>query len=101
MLGLRKDLPTLGTVQLAIGGVVVATATGTAPTAGNWSNFELVYSSVVADIGKTVTIRLVSNGAQANFDDVRLDAALVPEPLGLTLVGLGLTMLGALRRKRP
>jgi hypothetical protein len=89
-LGLRKDFPTLGSAELLINGAVY-TATGTAPTSGNWSTFTAVYNSSLhpADVGLPITIELLSNGAQAGFDDVVLNTG-VPEPASVAFIVTGL-----------
>jgi hypothetical protein len=99
-LGHRNDgFFSLGTVQLLIGGTPI-TATGATPTSGNWSTFTAVYNSVPADVGKALTIQLKANGLQSDFDNVRLDAVAIPEPVITTLVGLGLAVLSVVSRKR-
>jgi hypothetical protein len=100
-LGLRKDLPIAGAAELLINGVAY-TATGTAPTAGNWSTFTATYSSGLhpADVGLPITIELLSSGTQAGFDNVALNAATVPEPAGVGLVLTGLIGLALATRGR-
>ena len=79
-LGFRKDgLDSLGAVALIVGSTPIQ-ATGVAPTIGNWSTFTATYSSVAADIGKTLTIRLTATGLQSNFDNVRLNASSIITP---------------------
>ena len=101
--GKRKDLPTTGSVQLLIGSNPVS-ATGVTPTSGNWSTFTAVYTTVAADIGKTVTIQLsTTGGTQGDFDNVRLDATAqssLPEPVSMVLLGSGLLALSVIGRKR-
>ncbi len=103
--GLRKDFPVVGIVELLVGSTVV-TATGTNPTSGNWSTFQAQFTATSADIGAAIRIQLRSNGQQATFDNVRLDATgtgdpAIPEPGTMALVGLGgLGMSVWARRKR-
>jgi hypothetical protein len=43
---------------------------------GNWSTFTATFAGTTADAGKSITIQLNNalGVAQANFDDVRLEA---------------------------
>jgi len=89
--------------DLLIGGVAVIPATGTIPTLGNWSTFTASFFALPGDAGKTITIQLTSSGRQANFDNVRLTdvaGASVPEPAGVTLLGLGLAGLLVFARRK-
>jgi hypothetical protein len=80
------------------------------PTAGNFLLDTLTYTTTAADIGKEVTVQLVTNVAlgsehQADFDMVTLDATSaigdpVPEPSAFVLAGLGLLPLAILLRRR-
>jgi hypothetical protein len=103
--GLRKDFPSVGIVELLVGSNVV-TATGINPTSGNFSTFQAQFNATSAELGQAITIRLTSVGTQAIFDDVRLDATGtsapgIPEPGTMALVGLGgLGMAVWARRKR-
>ena len=74
-LGFRKDgISSLGTVALLVGSTPVY-GIGVPPTIGNWSTFTATYTSVSADVGKTLTIQLTATGTQSDFDNVRLDAS--------------------------
>jgi hypothetical protein len=103
-LGLRKDFPTLGTAELFINGTAY-TATGVTPTPGNWATFTATYNSSAhpGDVGMPITIELVSNGVQAGFDDVVLNANAVatPEPSPMALMGIGVIGLVVVARKKP
>jgi len=103
-LGRRTDLPMTASADLLVNGNHYA-ATGTNPTAGNWSTFTATYVGLAGDAGLPIRIELLSSGRQANFDDVRLSsvtpAGTVPEPTGATLIGLGLAgLLAFAKRKR-
>ena len=95
----RTDAPMAGVVQLEVGGVVVATATGPDAGPGTWNNFTAVYTPTASDAGKTLTILLSAAGAQGDFDDVRLGSTAVPEPMTMLLLGSGL-VLAALKFRR-
>lgn len=73
---------------------VVATATGTVPTAGNWS---ATFTGSAGAAGEPITIRLLSTGRQSAFDDVRLTP--VPEPSFIGVVGIGLVGLLVFARR--
>jgi hypothetical protein len=76
-LGFREDgNDALGAVALLVGSTPIQ-ATGVTPAIGHWSIFTATYSSVAADIGKTLTIQLTGTGTQSNFDNVRLTATSV------------------------
>lgn len=86
-----------GSVDLLINGVHYV-ATGASPNQGFWSTFTATYTGLAADSGKPITIELLSNGDQANFDNVRLSdnvtSGTVPEPrmafwVVMTVLGLG------------
>ena len=95
-IGDRVGFPVTGSIDLLINGNTY-TGTGTAPTAGNFSNYIATYTGTTADAGQAIVIELQSSGAQAGFDNVRLDA--VPEPASFLLIGPALLFLG-LRRRR-
>jgi hypothetical protein len=89
--------------DLLIGGLTVIPAIGTIPNLGNWSTYTASFLALPGDAGKTITIQLTSSGRQGNFDNVRLDdlaGASVPEPAGVTLLGLGLAGLLVFARRR-
>ena len=61
---------------------------------------ELVYNSGDAAAGN-LWISLQNSGAgRSHFDNVRLDAAVIPEPSGLFLLVLGIAGIAARRRRR-
>ena len=97
----RTDYPIAATVQLEIGGSVVATSSQPDAGAGTWNDWVATYTATGADAGKPLTILLSSSGAQGDFDDVRLSASGVPEPATWTmmLTGFG-AVSGALMLRR-
>ena len=97
--GQRNDLGAAGTIELVIGGTPIL-ATGIAPSPGNFSTFTATYTGLPGDVGDPITIRLTSFSAQGDWDNVRLDATLVPEPSTLWLFGAGVAGLAVLWRRR-
>ena len=97
----RTDYPADALVKLQVGGISVATATGTDLGPGTWSNYTATYTATAADAGQTVTILLQSYGAQGDWDYVRLDGSngTTPEPASMLLLASG-AGLAALRRRR-
>jgi hypothetical protein len=87
-------------VQLLAGGVVLAEESSLAPAPGTFETSVVTYLAPADDpmLGSLLEVRLVSNGIQTNFDNVRLDA--IPEPGTLALLGLGLGLLAGGRRLR-
>jgi hypothetical protein len=98
----RTDEALAGVVQLEIGGLVVATAPVVDGGLGTWSNWTAVHTATAADGGKTITILLSGNGAQGDFDNVRLDSSTssVPEPGSCLLLGTALVSLVTWRVRR-
>jgi hypothetical protein len=103
-LGIRKDYAAslgLGFAELRVGNNII-TATGSAPTHGNWSTYTAVYTALAADAGQPISIFLRADpGDLASFDNVRLNDAgsggnPVPEPAGMAVLGLA----GLLAAKR-
>jgi hypothetical protein len=101
-LGARRDLPFGASADLRINGHLF-TATGITPTPGNWSTFTATYLGVIADANDSITIELVANRRQGNFDNVRLDVAApisaVLEPNSVGFLGLGLAGLLVFARR--
>jgi len=101
---LRTGLSFTGEVELVAGGTdVLATATGTTPSAGTWGQFTLTYTSPSsgAPIGQDLSVVLTSNGIQGDFDDLsNITTSNVPEPSMMMLCGAGLLAFGVARRRR-
>ena len=100
----RKDVGDPGTEALLINGNTIL-ATGVLPAPGGFSNFTATYTGLAADVGKSISIELVSNGVQGDWDNVRLASSLpspVPEPASGVLMGLAAVALAGIvmRRKR-
>jgi hypothetical protein len=83
--GNRLDIGFAGyMVQLRAGGVVLAQDSSfAAPAPGEFATATLTYESTSDDpqLGEALEIWLLAPGVQANFDDVRVDTAIVPVEL--------------------
>ena len=103
-IGKRLDgLYVTPSVLLYAGSTLIATATFTEPTSGNFSTATAVYDSGESNplAGQALKIVLSSGGMQADFDNVRLDAStVIPEPATFLLCGLGLVTAVMLRRRK-
>jgi hypothetical protein len=77
------------TVELIVGGIITD-ASGLAPTSGGWSLWTASYVAAVS--GVPITIDLISDGTQGNFDNVSLTAA--PLPSTWTMLTAGFIGLG-------
>jgi len=104
--GDRLDLPFPGyAVQLFAGSTLLAQESSLVPNNGfltSTVSFTALPGNVA--IGQAIQIRLVSNGVQVNFDNVRLDAtavpAAIPLPASAAIWGLGTLGLGLIYRRR-
>ncbi len=100
--GLRKDdIPDPGIVELLIGNNAPILATTEDPLVkGGWQTFTATYTGLAGDVGKPITIALVSGGAQADWDNVRLNAAgTIPEPSSILLIGVAVVALAGVARR--
>jgi len=100
-LGYRNDVPFDATADLLINGATYL-ASGSTPVRGNWSTFTATYTGLASDVGKAITIQLISSGQQGNFDNVRLSDNLtsVPEPTLAGILGVGFAGFVAFRRRK-
>jgi hypothetical protein len=104
--GLRNNVNNTfgGIVDLYAGSTLLGAATGSTPTAGNWTIWTLSVDSATASalVGQPLEIYLGSSTNQTGFDAVSLDATpdagTVPEPAMFALMGAGLLGLVARRR---
>jgi len=100
-LGARNDgIASTGQILLSVGATTVS-ATGVAPTVGNWSDYTATYTALAGDAGGPVIITLLNaGGGQGNWDNVRLDVADVPEPASWAMLIAGFGLTGATMRRR-
>src|SRR4030067_2113933 len=91
-------------IELLAGGVVLSPDTLTLPTPdyGYFETATLTYFASSDDplLGQSLGIRLISNGIQVNWDNVRLGNTAVPEPATFLLLGSGLLGLAGFGRKK-
>jgi hypothetical protein len=103
--GDRADLPFPGyAVQLFAGTTLLAQESALVPNNGFLTS-TVTFTALPGNlaIGQALQIRLVSNGVQVNFDNVRLDAvdiAAIPLPASAAIWGLGALGLGLGYRRR-
>jgi hypothetical protein len=72
------------TIELIIGGIITD-ASGLAPPSGGWSLWTASYVAGVS--GAPITIDLISDGTQGNFDNVSLAATPLPSTWTMLIAG--------------
>lgn len=90
-------------VQLWAGNYLLVSESSTSLVQGGFVTSVLTYNVTDLDpyLGQPLTITLNrTGGGQVNFDNVRLENQLVPEPSTLLLLGSGLLGLGYFMRKK-
>jgi hypothetical protein len=83
-------------VEFLVDGSPVGIATLPGLSNSTWQQASVVATLTVADVGKSLGIRLASDDAQTRFDSVAVDY--VPEPASLSCLTLGAVAM--LRRRR-
>ncbi len=90
-------------IQILAGGNLLGSASAS-PINGNFATATVVHTTSLGDleIGSALEIRLVNNGGvQINWDNVQLDATLIPEPSTYLLFAVGiLGIIGMSYRQR-
>ena len=94
-------------LDLLADGVVVPPTSSVDPAlTGAWQEFSRTYDPASLSAGQSLTIQLGvgrgASGAQSHFDNVSLsfEPQVIPEPITMLAVGLGITGLGGYIRKR-
>lgn len=105
LVGNRLDSPYSGyAVQLLAGGNLLSEDYNFLnPQAGEFvlSTVEFYATDSNPYIGEFLEIRLLTfNGGQTNFDDVQLNAEVIPEPATIILFSMGAGFVGWMRKKR-
>jgi hypothetical protein len=104
-IGHRSDIsvPYYG-VELWAGNTLLASNGSVTPLPGQFDTLALSYTALEGDsnIGSNLGIRIFSNGAQLDFDKLKLsnDEKSVPEPATLLLFGVGLIGLAGFSRRK-
>lgn len=87
-------------VEFRAGGALLASESALIPPNGTFLTSQINFFAPAGhpNLGQALEIRLLSSGTQTNYDNVRLEATVIPEPVTLLLVGFGLIGLGAWQR---
>jgi len=103
--GHRQNVAFAGyNIELLAGATVLASNNSITPAAGTFAPVTVSYTSGSSGslLGQALQIRLTSNGEQANFDLITLDASPIPEPSAmLGLLGFGLLGIASKLRQKP
>jgi len=91
-------------IRILAGGILLASVSDTLNENTPFSDIMVSYTATPADtqLGQLLQVEIATIGGtkQAIFDNVRLDATVVPEPSALLLAGLGiLGLFGSARRR--
>jgi hypothetical protein len=99
--GARNDVGDPGIVELLIGhNAPILAATKDPLVPGGWQEFTATYTGLAGDVGKSITIALLSGGAQGDWDNVHLEAfGTIPEPGSISLIGVALVALAGVARR--
>jgi hypothetical protein len=102
--GRRQNVAFAGyNIELYAGGNLLVSNSGVTPDPGSFEYVTVDYTSGVSNpfLGQALQIRLTSLGTQANFDNITLDAASIPEPSAiLGLLGFGLLGIASKLRQK-
>ncbi|GCL59802.1 PEP-CTERM sorting domain-containing protein [Microcystis aeruginosa] len=102
--GHRQNVAFAGyNIELLAGATVLASNNSITPAAGTFAPVTVSYTSGSSGslLGQALQIRLTSNGEQANFDLITLDASPIPEPSAmLGLLGFGLLGIASKLRQK-
>lgn len=107
--GDRSDAAFGGSPQIRLGsGATLGTNLLTPNIVANetpdfsFETWEYTFTTAAAPAGEgdALRVELVSNGAQTLFDNVRIDANVVPEPSVIAMMALGFVSLVKARRRR-
>jgi hypothetical protein len=101
--GRRENVAFAGyNIELLAGNTVLVSNNSVTPAPGSFQYVTFDYTSGISVTpGQALQIRLTSLGTQANFDNITLDAASIPEPSAiLGLLGFGLLGIASKLRQK-